>query len=346
MKIGDIAKLAGVSKSAVSLALNGKSGISEETRQRILEIVRQHDYIPRSIVNASQVYGSSMALRLIACVKTEVVSHRYASTSFFSELVHGIEKQCREEGYALIYSTIAGKNFESEIYSMEKEYTSRGSILLGTNLDEAEIKVFRDSIPNLVVIDNCYDYLDCNFVVMNNTTGAYNAANYLLELGHRKIGYIQSRTRVHNFDLRKKGFYTAIKNKDMSFCDNDITVGPEIEQAQKDFTEFLTSIDHKDLPSALFCESDYMAIGVIKALQQTGIKVPGDISVMGFDNVTQSTVLSPELTTIHVEKELMGVKAVKRLSEIIGKKDNATVKTIINTKLVIRNSCDILSPQK
>jgi DNA-binding LacI/PurR family transcriptional regulator len=121
---------------------------------------------------------------------------------------------------------------------------------------------------------------------------------------------------------------------------NIFTVSTTTRDVEDEFKEYVRSRSGK-LPTALFCESDYIAIGVIKALQALGISVPGEISVIGFDNVPESTIISPELTTIHVEKEEMGALAVEKLHKILSSNEESQIanKIIIDTRLVERKSC-------
>ena len=144
---------------------------------------------------------------------------------------------------------------------------------------------------------------------------------------------------MHNFEQRRQGFFRALSENGIEILKKDIiSVESDIEKAQKEFDEFIAQ-RNKPLPTALFCECDYIAIGVIKSLQEHGYKVPKDISVIGFDNVSESTIVSPSLTTIHVEKEKMGSMAVQRIIDIIEHDDTVRIKSIIDTRLEKRNSC-------
>lgn len=339
MKIAEIAKLSNVSKSAVSLALNNKPGVSAQTRERILTIVRNSGYMPRSLVNTDQLFGPSKTICFLACPNTDIITHQYPSSTFFAELIRSIEKKCKEIGYTLIYNTLEGSNLKEEVELFEKEYTVGGIILLGTNLSSADIQLFSNHKFNLVVVDNYYEFMNNDFIVMNNAQGAYQAAKHLMGLGHKRIGYVQSHTRINNFNSRKNGFLSALTEGNLTLDEQDVyTVGIDIETARHDFFEMLSK-SSGSLPSALFCESDYIAIGVVNALQDSGYAVPKNISVIGFDDVPQSTVIRPKLTTIHVDKESLGAMAVQRLEDIIENRNTETLKTMIDTELVERNSC-------
>ncbi|WP_299092249.1 LacI family DNA-binding transcriptional regulator [uncultured Metabacillus sp.] len=344
MKIDDIAKLANVSKSAVSLALNGKPGVSQETRDKILKIAQDHGYIPRPIIKADQYFqANSKLLRFVACTNEGIVTEQYESLPFFTELINNIEKQISASGYSLIVSSINIDKLENEISRLEKEQKSAGILLLGTNLIPEQIKLVSSIQPNLVVLDTNFETLDVNFIVMNNVYGAYQAGKYLVELGHQNIGYVESQTRMYNFDMRKKGFLQAISDHHLKIAENNyFSVSPTVISSQEVFKDKIKNRLNK-LPTALFCEADYMAISTIKSLSELGIKVPEDISIIGFDNIFESQVITPELTTIHVKKDKIALLAIEKLIREIDHNDTDKIKILVDTDLIIRNSCKALN---
>ncbi|MFD0679215.1 MULTISPECIES: LacI family DNA-binding transcriptional regulator [unclassified Paenibacillus] len=339
MKMEDIAKLANVSKSAVSLALSGKPGISEETRFKILKIVKESGYLPRSMIKADKVYGLTKTLRFVACTNSGIVLEQYYKQPFFMELIHDIEEQCRARGYSLFFSSIQTDNLEDAIDTMETEHESNGIILLGTNLTQEQIRLIAQKQINLVVLDTCLETFNANFIVMNNVMGAYQAGRHLLDLGHRQIGYVQSHSRMYNFNSRKKGFLQALAEEHLSVDDEHFfSVAPTIVSSQDEFMQKIKALK-TPLPTALFCECDYIAISTIKSLIELGIRVPQDISIIGFDNIQESTIITPELTTVHVEKGKIAELAVTKLFDMIENGDTVKMKSFIDTQLVVRQSC-------
>jgi DNA-binding LacI/PurR family transcriptional regulator len=343
MKMEDIAKLANVSKSAVSFALSGKPGISSETREKILRIVKETGYIPRSMVKADQVYGGTPStLRFLVFTDSGFMVEQYNKQPFFMELIQYIEEQCRLRGYSLLFSSIDLGQYERDIRFIQEDSENSGIILLGTNLNKQQIEEMQKLQTNLVVLDNFVEELNVDFVVMNNVMGAYQAAEYMVKKGHQHIGYVQSDFRMHNFESRRAGFEKAQKEFGFSSSENDVFVmSPTIFSAQESFQQQVKDrLARKEtLPTALFCENDYLAISVIKSLNEIGIRVPEDISVVGFDNIAESVIISPELTTIHVDKEMLAYQAVEQLIRLIENKDRVKMKTIVDTKLVERKSC-------
>lgn len=338
MKIEEIASLAGVSKSAVSLALNGKQGVSHATREKVLRIARDSGYYPKSLHGVEQIFGSSKVIRFIACTNFGIVSDEYQNQPFFMELFHNIEEQCRKYGLSLSYSSIRHDQFFDEIDNVGNNYVSKGIILLGTNLSMEEIEKL-SAKNNIVIIDTLFNTLNFNFVVMNNIMGAHQAAKYLTDLGHLSIGYVQSSSRMYNFDSRKTGFFDSIKSLGRSIPTEHIfTVDPTITTSQSSFISQWSNIKGTT-PTALFCECDYIAISVIKSLTEMGLNVPQNVSVMGFDNIRESTIIFPELTTIDVAKQDIAAYAVQALIPTTESTTTARIKVIVDTSLIERNSC-------
>ncbi|MBT2757816.1 LacI family DNA-binding transcriptional regulator [Mesobacillus foraminis] len=340
MKIDDIAKLANVSKSAVSLALNGKNGVSQKTRDKILKIAEEHGYIPRPIIKAEQYFQTNTKIfRFIAVTNAGIVTERFESLPFFMELIKNIDNQTGFSGYSLMVSSINIESLKEDITKLENEQKSAGILLLGTNLSAEHINIIADIQPNLVVLDTCFETLDANFIVMNNVFGAHHAGQYLMDLGHREIGYVESSIRMYNFDMRKKGFIQALTDRNLKVAENHyFSISPTTISSQTAFIEKIKTIQNK-LPTAIFCEADYMAISVIKSLTELGLKVPEDVSVIGFDDIFESQVITPELTTVHVKKDKIALLAVETLIKQIENNNSDKIKLFVDTKLIERNSC-------
>lgn len=342
MNLEEIARASNVSKAAVSLALNNKPGISEETRKRILEVVRTSGYKHRSMVD-SGVEGTGRPapklIRLVGCVKEDLVSRQYQSTSFFADLIRSIERYARKAGYALVFSYLDRDNFVEALGAVERDHPSTGILVLGTNLTPVDIQSILESHPLCVIIDTLFEFMDADFVVMDNVLGGYCAARHLARtLGHTRIGYVEATENLANFANRKRGFMTAMDELGLHVLPRDLFhVASEIVQAKAEFSR--QSRGCEDMPTALFCECDYIAIGVIQSLREAGIRVPEDVSVMGFDNVAEATIVQPALTTMSVPRDKIGEVAVRHLIHMCDSGEIHYMKSLINTAVVSRGSC-------
>ncbi|WP_413527142.1 LacI family DNA-binding transcriptional regulator [Marinilactibacillus psychrotolerans] len=334
MKIEDIAQLANVSKSAVSLAINGKPGVSDETREKILAIAKENNYKPlRSTPNR---INNKSTIRFIISKSPDLITEQYYNLPFFNELIGHLSSSISDYPYDLVISTFDERTLLEELEAAEKVQKSKGIVLLGTNIDKSNINLIRKNFKNLVIIDTHYPDVDANFVAINNFLGGYLAAEYLIDNGHNKIGYVMGIPRIANFKERKKGFFSKIKNEGLSISENHIFKLPAMKiQEGSELNEFLLNND--DLPTAIFCENDYMAISLIRHLKNSNIKVPEQISVVGFDDIPESRVTTPELTTIQVDKKEMAIQTLVLLEKQIQK--HTTHKHIqVNTSLIERGS--------
>lgn len=340
MKMEDIAALAGVSKSAVSLAFSGKPGIGQETRERILQVAKENGYLPKT--RAAQPEAASKSLTFLVLANSGIVLEQYYQQPFFRELIHYIEVRCRAKGYSLLFTSIDVNAFSSDSHALAEDIRSDGVILLGTNLDRGQIASLAESLPaQLVVLDTCFETLPVHFITINNVMGGYQAGEHLCELGHEHIGYLASNVRISNFDDRRKGFMSALEERGLSIDENDIfSVAPTITSFQEELKNQLAAYQAagRQLPTAFFCECDYIAISAIKTLTDLGFRVPEDTSVVGFDNISEARIVSPELTTVHVEKERMAHLAVDLAIEAIEQDHEVKTKIAVDTQFIVRHS--------
>ncbi len=336
MRLEDIAKLAGVSKATVSMVLNNRKGVADETRKRVLGVVTHHGYVPKSLVDPTQLYGVK-TIRFLAFATDDVVSEGYGEAPFFAQVLHGIEAESRRLGYEVTFSTLRSYD---DFEHMVARNMSFGYLLLATNVPEELVRSVVAREPATIVLDTDFEFVDANFVMIDNGSGAFAAAEYLIGLGHHRIGYVEGRTRIGNFEHRRRGFDAAMRRHGLELRPEDVVTLPQdTELAQQSF-ERKVKRREAPLPTALFCENDYIALGVMKALRACGVDVPGRVSVMGFDNVPRAAVVEPALTTMNVDKRAMGELAVRRLAAVqeAGESAGAT-KVAMVAKLVERASC-------
>ena len=334
MKIEDIARLANVSKSAVSLAINGKAGVSEKTRKRILKIAEENNYIP--LRNTGNRIKKKTTIRLVVCKSPDLITEQYHNLPFFNELISYLSIGVNEYPYNLVISTFDESSIIEDLKEVEKEQPSEGIILLGTNLGKKKVRLIHKYYSNLVILDTHHPDIDASFVSINNFLGGYSAADYLIQQGHKRISYIMGTPRITNFEERKSGFFSRLEEENLSIPNEYFFQLPAMEiKDGRDIREEFQKLTK--LPTAIFCENDYMAISMIKCLKTLDINVPEQISVVGFDDIQESRVISPELTTLQVNKKEMAIQALALLDKQINK--SITSKHIqVNTSLIARKS--------
>lgn len=338
-KIIDIANKAQVSITAVSFALNGKEGISQETRDKILKTAEEIGYEFKQNKNAKlRSSNKGKTVLLLVCSRSLITKNVFQQTPFFSELLKAFEEKLSASGYrCLIKSINIDDNFEDNLKLQFETQSINGLLLVATDMFEEDVLMVRKYCPNMVVIDTCFDRLDINCVVMDNYLGGVLAARRAMEGGHKHIGYIQSSIRIYNFEMRKKGFFEELERHGLKIEPKDILT---TESSLDSSYEFLKDhVNHlKDRPTFFFAESDYMAIGLMKALEHNGISMPDEVSVVGFDNIEMTRVTTPQLTTVNVPKNKMAEFCISQLAYILRHEKSDSIKSFISVNLVVRGT--------
>lgn len=330
--IRDVARQAGVSTSTVSIVLNnGEKYVSDNKRVKIL--------------NAADQLGYTLPPKKRFDKKTIAVILPVVASSFFSNVLSGIEEAISPDNTLLL--------FYNSNYDLEKEKaclrTLKKQNLEGIIIDSVcpldqekeyfqmlKTEFIEKNIPIVMLERNCQKY-NLHSVYVNNFQSAYNATQYLIENGHRRIAHIMGNQKMPLSKERFDGYRAALS-------DYQIAYDPELVHAG-DFTPYSGYISLKELLNlgvpftAIFSANDQMAIGAMKALLNSGWKVPDDVCIVGFDNLSVSSLINPALTTIHVPTYQMGRIAAKIILETTATK-NATQNKQLNTTLVIRRSSD------
>lgn len=325
--IKDVARIAGVSISTVSYALNNSPKVSTKTRERILAIAREINYQKHGI--ASDLKRNST--NTIALIVTDLAGPHY------SELVQGIQEVTLAKGYDLLAcSSIGGDNSTAIKFLTEKRVD--GAIILAHNIDdEMIISSARKEFP-VVLLDR---KVNSEFVVsieVDNEQGSYMATEYLIKQGHREIAYIggQSTTGLHV--MRVRGFERALHEYGLDKANRIHRFGHFNRENGYSMTKMM--IAQGNLPSAVVYANDEMAVGGIKAFREHGIKVPADVSVTGFDDIELAQYVRPALTTVLQPKYERGALAAHLIFQILEGQETEPY-YLFPTQLVMRDSVTI-----
>jgi DNA-binding LacI/PurR family transcriptional regulator len=333
VKIKDVAALAKVSPATVSLALNNKPGVNEATRSRILRIAK-------SLSEGSQLHQTfgqitNGAIRFLRIVKRGLTLNRDHDV-FISAYFQGLDIEARAHGYDLEVSTI--ETADNEAMKSACDVSANGLILLGTELGAADISELARMGKPIVFMDTYFDYEQACFVDMDNAGDVFKAVKHLWKMGHRKIGYVRSDTAVKNFELRDVAYRRALEQLQIPCLEGNVyTVSSTHEGAYRDMLRHLKT--RRKLPTAFFVINDIIAYGCIKALREKGIRVPEDVSIVGFDDLPMSVLMDPPLTTIRVRNEEVGREAMRMLVRKI--REGTALpeeKIVLGGELMIRKS--------
>jgi len=341
--IRDIAENAGVSPATVSLVLNGKGDISGETRARVLESVSKLNYVPRA-AKTSAGSGANETIRFLKIAKHGETVNRDHSI-FISDYIDGMSSEAIRRNYTLEVVSFEGQPISAVAESLAGA-SIRGVIALGTELTAADIHMIQGLGLPTVFIDTFYEVVDANFVDMNNEDAVFKVLSRFKQLGLSRIGFVASHTQTTNFRLRRDAFFKNMQRLDLQVRENDIlSVESTYEGAHRDTCAMLHS--GLDLAEGYFCTNDIIAYGFIRALKAKNIRIPDDVSVIGFDNLPQSATLEPGLTTVEVSKRKIGNLAVTILDDLINTSESQPpVKILVGADIVSRASDSAQSARK
>lgn len=319
----ELARKLNLSAAAVSMALNNKPGVSTATRKLVMDAAVQYGYDFSRISEKHNVTGN---IYFVLYKKHGAV---VADTPFFSELSDGIKVKI---------SYIYGDEGDVEEQLEEIQYSDCvGIVLLGTEMAPEDVSIFQRLPVPFVLLDTYFETIDCNYVLINNVQGAYLAARHLIKKTKKQPGYLRSSYSIGNFAERNSGFFKAVRSYGMASSKSIVhMLTPSIDGAYADMKEILEN--KEELAPCYFADNDLIAVGAMKAFKEYDYSIPGDVSIVGFDNIPLSRIVEPSLTTVHVPKQYMGEMAARRLITILNEKGAKPVKIEIATQLIERNS--------
>lgn len=330
----ELAALAGVSPATVSLVLNNKKGVGEEKRRRILALLKENGYA----VSQEESPSSTDSILLIKYSTHGILVEENAG--FVSAIIDSIQAGCLKKGLQLSIRFV--KNNLAEALEAIHFPNYQGVILLGTELLPSDYPLLEKIPLPHVVVDNEMPSCPCCSVVMDNDRGVREALSHLAALGHREIAYFSSSLPIQNFADRSRAFHQAVQELGMTCLpQHEFKLQPSLMGACGSMEAYLEQ--GSSLPSCAFADNDTIAIGAMRALQKHGIRIPQDISVIGFDDIQYASIHSPTLSTIRIHREVIGTVALEHLQLCIASPEITGVKTRISGVLIPRHSTAALT---
>ena len=325
--------------------LTVRKSLSELVRRGLLESVPGAG---NRVVTPERNTARALAIRCVTVRNVRPVS----LSPFYADIFSGIEQETARSGCQLVFSAFEkaelwdanGKARSADVRTraarLLKEGGFNGVVFIDGVPDEFVLAVHKSGVP-LVLADKFMSHSGVSSVVPDNISGARDAARYLLDLGHRRIAFLAA-SQDPVVEARYRGFLKAHEEVGARFDPKlFIRGGYEISPAHAAMKEFLARRRKQDRPTAVFAINDEAAIGVMKALQAQGVKVPDDVSVIGFDDIAWASHTEPPLTTIRIQREEMGRLAANLLIRQIeaGPDKAPATKLLMRTELVVRESC-------
>lgn len=326
--IRDVARAAGVSIATVSRVYTGSSTVSEETGQRVLAAAARLDYWPNA------------AARSLTTSRTHTLGVLLPDLygEFYSEVIRGIDEAAREARYQVL---VSGSHADADtLVFVGRSLRGRVDGLIIMAPDDASSQAIAQLMRTYpLVLLNAPSSCDlCDTISIANFEGAHTLVRHLIGLGHTRIAALLGPEGNNDAEDRRRGFRSALHEAGLN--------GSEPLELRGDFTEASgyraaeTLLSLSPRPTAVFAMNDYMAIGLLGALNDRGVRVPHDLAVAGFDDIAVSRYLSPPLTTVHVDAHDLGRRAVAQwLAGTQTQRDRTKVHEVLPTRLVVRASC-------
>ncbi|MFQ3648095.1 MAG: LacI family DNA-binding transcriptional regulator [Anaerolineae bacterium] len=334
--IHDIARESGVSYSTVSRVLNGFEFVKEETRVKVLATADKLGYV------------ANLQAKSLAGGRTRIIGLLVPGldNGYIGEIVRGIDEEIAKLNYDLmLYTTRRRIGSEAQYVRAISNGLTDGLILIVPMLEKEYIDTLQEHNFPYVVVDQMSPQVHSSVVDSTNWQGAYDATRYLIELGHQRIGFIKGLAPLQSAAERLQGYRAALVDHGIPYDESIVVQGDFFTPSG--YTAGLTLLQRHPRPTAIFASNDLMAFGVMQAAREYGLRIPEDLSLVGFDDIPQAALVHPQLTTVRQPLEQMGRIAVNLLIEQIESPDNpdrAIRRVTLATRLIERESCQRLSP--
>lgn len=328
LTIRAIAKMADVSPTAVSFVINGKKGVSGETRKKVEEIIKQTNFRPN--LNSRRLSSNrSFNIAIIMANKSTPLDDL-----FYLTITRGVLQKSKEYGYNIVFTDISTDDNTIELPHILKHNDADGIIFYEDIANNILHEIDRLNIPYVIVdgqrADSYFTYVNVDY-----ETSIYTATEYLIRLGHTSIGFIGS-SYNHDYYLQAfTGFKNALSNAQLSLLPAWIQIDAFDEQSAYQCMQKILAT--APVPSAIFCAGDIFAIGAMKCARDNDYNVPEDISFIGVDDIILSQYIEPALTTVKVEKVKLGILAMDLLVKKINGEAVESL-TVEMNEIIIRDS--------
>jgi LacI family transcriptional regulator len=326
--IRDVAQKAGVSPATVSRYINGRVPVSKEVAERIQKVMDELKYVPHA---AARQLATQKA-HTIGLLLTEIYNE------FLTPLIGGIESIVQQEGYnLLVASRRAGDGVDAQISI--GPHNADGMIVFAGSLDDSEIlKLHQVGFPLVLIYRAAPEGSNIPSVTIRNKGSTRKLIDHLIEVHHRsRIVFVRGPANNEDSHWREKGYQESLAAHGLAY-DSKLIISGEYNRkdAYQAMSKFLAN-EHPDF-DAVFTGSDDAAVGIIDALYKKGLRIPDDISVVGFDDLELSAFLTPPLTTINAPTVYVGKTAARHLFKLLANQEVDLV-TLLPTEIVIRRSC-------
>jgi len=330
--IKDVAKKAGLSLSTVSLAINRSGYVSEETRAKVLRVVKELNYHPSRAARglASRTSGN------IGFIISE--DHFSSAEPFYTKIFLGTEFEARKHNFYILLTTVENSYAKERAVPRFLLERNVDGVIIAGKIDSRLVEyIERLGLP-IVLVDYRLPHGRVSTVMIDNRKGAHLAMEHLLGLGHRRIGFAGGDITHPSIAERYQAYQEALEEHDVPFDQRLVSTGEPDTRLEDGCRALQKIFTGGGEPTAIFAANDAMAIGCMQCAKQRGLMIPGDLAIAGFDDIESALHVEPCLTTVRVFKEEMGAVAVQRLVEAVKSTSRPIVNTYVPVELIVRES--------
>lgn len=331
----DVAAKAGVTIGTVSHVINKTAPISDETTERVLAAIKELGYKPNSIARALRTKKSYVIGFLLPDVTND----------FYSPVLSSFIDSAHQDGYTVLVVSYQYSSKREEIEMERLADKNVDGILLFNGCDDlALLRRMRAEDMPIVIADRRVDELDLPTVEFDNVETVSKVIGMMCKRGYRRIGFLSESTRLRNLNDRYEGYKKGLMENGLSVNPEFIYISEHMEMnnLEKGYSyikRILENTEKENLPDSIFATTDLLAIGAVRAFKEAGFRIPEEIGVVGFDNISFTDFIEPKLTTVEQDKKLMGRIAWDIMKSTLAGENEKIQHVILPQKIIIRESC-------
>ena len=329
VSMNDVAKKAGVSIATVSRVLNNNGNVNEATRVKILKAIKDLKYQPSRV--AKRLRSKSVSSNLFGVLIPDI------ENPFYVDVLRGIEELAYNNNSAIIMCNFGQDEKKEKLYlDILQSEAIDGLIAAPAREDDPQlIRMLKGGLP-VVCVDRGLSGADVDVVLVDNRTGAFNAVDYLIKSGYKRIAYIAGLPEIPSSKLRESGYKDALAENGIPFCEELVRFGNSKHESGIQLCSEL--LDLPNPPDAIFTGNNLITLGALETIHKRKLKIPKDIAIVGFDDMYWSSSLNPPLTAVRQPAYEIGKRAVELLIQRIQDPERSCIQMTLNTELMKRSS--------
>jgi LacI family transcriptional regulator/LacI family repressor for deo operon, udp, cdd, tsx, nupC, and nupG len=328
--MNDVAKKAGVSIVTVSRVVNNNNNVNDETRKRVLKVIKELNYQPNRV--AKRLRSKTLSGNLVGVLVPDI------QNPFYVDVLRGIEDVVYTHNYAIIMCNFSQDEKKEEMYlDILQSESVDGLIVAPVREDDKKvIELLKSGLP-MVCVDRGLGNVDVDVVLVNNERGAFMAVEHLLKSGYKRIAYIAGKPEIPSSRYRELGYIEALEKFGMPIDKEYIKYGDSKHESGILLCDELLSLPKP--PDAIFTGNNLITLGALETIHRRGLVIPDDVAIVGFDDMYWSNSLNPPLTAVRQPAYEIGKRAAELLIQRISDPTRPAIQMTLNTQLMVRKSC-------